>query len=67
MPGRQLLIATPGRPTALDERTLIPGYMTTGPARGKTQIPAGLSARIDFARVVVPRDAKISRTMRPSF
>ncbi|HWY43089.1 MAG TPA: TonB C-terminal domain-containing protein [Candidatus Sulfotelmatobacter sp.] len=53
------LIATPGRPTALDERTLIPGYMTTGPLEEKTQIPAGLPLESISARVVVPRDAKI--------
>lgn len=53
------LIATPGRPTALDERTLIPGYITTGPLEEKTQIPAGLPLESISARVVVPRDAKI--------
>jgi TonB family protein len=53
------LIATPGRPTALDERTLIPGYMTTGPLEEKTQIPAGLPLESITARVVVPRDAKL--------
>ena len=53
------LIATPGRPTALDERTLIPGYMTTGPLEEKSQIPPGLPLDSITARVVVPRDAKI--------
>jgi len=53
------LIATPGRPTALDDRTLIPGYITTGPLEEKTQIPANLPLDSITARVVVPRDAKI--------
>ncbi len=53
------LIATPGRPTALDERTLIPGTITTGPLEEKTQIPAGLPLDSISARVIVPRDAKI--------
>ena len=54
-----LLIATPGRPTALDDRTLIPGYITTGPLEEKTQIPANLPLDSITARVIVPRDAKI--------
>ena len=53
------LIVTAGRPTALDERTLIPGTMTTGPLESKTQIPAGLPLDSISARVIVPRDAKI--------
>jgi TonB family protein len=53
------LIATPGRPTALDERTLIPGTITTGPLEEKSQIPPGLPLESISARVVVPRDAKI--------
>jgi len=53
------LIATPGRTTALDERTLIQGYMMAGPLEEKTQIPAGLPLESISARVVVPRDAKI--------
>jgi hypothetical protein len=53
------LIATPGRPTALDDRTLIPGTMTTGPLEEKSQIPPGLPLESISARVVVPRDAKI--------
>lgn len=53
------LIATPGRPTALDDRTLIPGYIGAGPLEEKTQIPAGLPLDSITARVVVPRDAKI--------
>jgi TonB family protein len=53
------LIATPGRPTALDERTLIPGYITTGPLEEKTQIPANLPLDSITARMIIPRDAKI--------
>jgi len=53
------LIATPGRPSALDERTLIPGYMSTGPLEEETKIPAGLPLDSITERVVVPRDAKI--------
>src|SRR5262249_7344005 len=53
------LIAAPGRPTALDDRTLIPGYIGPGPLEEKTQIPAGLPLDSITARVVVPRDAKI--------
>src|SRR5215475_5781713 len=53
------LIATPGRPTALDDRTLIPGTITTGPLEEKTQIPSNLPLESITARVVVPRDAKI--------
>ena len=53
------LIATPGRPTALDDRTLIPGTITTGPLEEKTQIPANLPLESITARVIVPRDAKI--------
>lgn len=53
------LIATPGRPTALDDRTLIPGTITTGPLEEKSQIPPGLPLESISARVVVPRDAKI--------
>src|SRR5262249_30234435 len=53
------LITTPGRPTALDERTLVPGTVTTGPLEEKTQIPAGLPLESIAMRVLVPRDAKI--------
>lgn len=53
------LIATPGRPTALDDRTLIPGTMTTGPLEEKSQIPTNLPLESITARVIVPRDAKI--------
>ena len=59
------LIATKGRPTALDERTLIPGTITTGPLEEKTQIPAGLPLDSISARVVVPRDAKILPYVAP--
>jgi len=54
------LIATPGRPSALDERTLVPGYIGAGPLEEKTQIPVGLPLETITARVVVPRDAKIT-------
>src|SRR5262249_36254417 len=60
------LIATPGRPTALDDRTLIPGYIGPGPLEEKTQIPAGLPLDSITARVVVPRDAKIEPYHAPS-
>src|SRR6476646_6612395 len=60
------LLVTPGRPTALDERTLIPGTMTTGPLEEKTQIPAGLPLDSISARVVVPRDAKILPYIAPA-
>jgi hypothetical protein len=53
------LRATPGRPTALDERTLVPNTVTTGPLEEKTQIPAGLPLDSIAERVLVPRDAKI--------
>ena len=59
------LIATPGRPSALDERTLIPGYISSGPLEEKTQIPAGLPLDSISARVVVPRDAKILPYVAP--
>ncbi len=59
------LLVTKGRPTALDERTLIPGTMTTGPLEEKTQIPAGLPLDSITARVVVPRDAKIFPYIAP--
>ena len=60
-----ILIATKGRPTSLDERTLIPGTITTGPLEDKTQIPAGLPLDSISARVVVPRDAKILPYVAP--
>jgi outer membrane biosynthesis protein TonB len=60
------LIAKPGRPTALDERTLIPGTITTGPLEEKTQIPAGLPLDSISARVIVPRDAKILPYVAPA-
>src|SRR5438552_4205714 len=59
------LLVTKGRPTALDERTLIPGTMATGPLEEKTQIPAGLPLDSITARVVVPRDAKILPYIAP--
>src|SRR5256886_514547 len=59
------LLVTPGRPTALDERTLIPGTITTGPLEERTQIPAGLPLDSISARVVVPRDAKILAYIAP--
>jgi hypothetical protein len=59
------LLVTKGRPTALDERTLIPGTVTTGPLEEKTQIPAGLPLDSIVARVVVPRDAKILPYVAP--
>src|SRR5258706_6208520 len=59
------LLVTKGRPTALDERTLIPGTMTTGPLEEKTQIPAGLPLDSITARVVVRRDAKILPYIAP--
>ena len=58
------LIATKGRPTALDERTLIPGTITTGPLEEKTQIPAGLPLD-SIARVLLCRATrKFCRTLR---
>jgi outer membrane biosynthesis protein TonB len=59
------LLVTKGRPTALDERTLIPGTITTGPLEEKTRIPAGLPLDSISARVVVPRDAKILPYIAP--
>jgi outer membrane biosynthesis protein TonB len=59
------LVVTKGRPTALDERTLIPGTITTGPLEEKSQIPAGLPLDSISARVVVPRDAKILPYIAP--
>jgi periplasmic protein TonB len=59
------LIATPGRPSALDERTLIPGYLSTGPLEEETKIPAGLPLDSITERVVVPRDAKIFPYLAP--
>src|SRR5882724_9945428 len=59
------LLVTRGRPTALDERTLIPGTITTGPLEERTQIPAGLPLDSISARVVVPRDAKILAYIAP--
>src|SRR5260221_849035 len=59
------LLVTPGRPTALDERTLIPGTITTGPLEERTQIRAGLPLDSISARVVVPRAAKILAYIAP--
>ena len=60
------LIVTPGRPTALDERTLVPGYVGAGPLEEKTQIPAGLPLDSITTRIIVPRDAKIEPYHAPA-
>ena len=50
------LILTPGRYSALDERTLIPGHMSVGPLEEKSKIPTNIPLDSIAARVVVPRD-----------
>src|SRR5262249_3343091 len=54
------------RPTALDDRKLIPGYIGAGPLEEKTQIPAGLPLDSITARIIVPRDAKIEPYHAPA-
>jgi TonB C terminal len=46
------------RPSALDERTLIPPALPIVPLDGRTNIPASLPLDSIAARVIVPRDLK---------
>src|SRR5262245_50962551 len=50
------LIATPGRSSALDERTLVPSHYSAGPLETATKIPANLPLDSIAARTLVPRD-----------
>ena len=57
-------ISTRRRPTALDERTLVPATLPIVPLDGKSTIPSSLPLESIAARVVVPRDAKPSEYVR---
>jgi TonB family protein len=46
------------RPTALDERTLVPSTVTAGPLEAKSNIPSNLPLESITARTVVPRDVR---------
>lgn len=53
-------VSTRRRPTALDDRTLVPATLPIVPLDGKSTIPSSLPLESIAARVVVPRDAKPS-------
>lgn len=46
------------RPTAMDERTLVPAMLPIVPLNGQSTIPSDLPLESIAARVVVPRDVK---------
>ena len=46
------------RPTAMDERTLVPAMLPIVPLNGESKIPSDLPLEAIAARVVVPRDVK---------
>ena len=56
--------STRRRPTALDDRTLVPSTLPIVPLDGKSTIPSSLPLESIAARVVVPRDAKPSEYVR---
>jgi TonB family protein len=55
----------PGRPTALDERTLVPAGMPLQPLDGRTNIPASLPLGSISERTLVPRDIDFERIPAP--
>lgn len=46
----------PGRPTAMDERTLVPPGLPVFPLEGRSNIPASLPLESIAGRMLVPRD-----------
>ncbi|HEY2821996.1 MAG TPA: hypothetical protein VGJ06_13215 [Candidatus Acidoferrum sp.] len=56
--------STRRRPTALDERTLVPSTLPIVHLDGKSTIPTSLPLESIAARVVVPRDVKPSEFVR---
>jgi len=55
----------PGRPTAMDERTLVPAGMPLQPLDGRTNIPASLPLGSISERTLVPRDIDFGRIPAP--
>ena len=55
----------PGRPTAMDERTLVPTGMPLLPLDGRTNIPASLPLGSISERTLVPRDIDFERIPAP--
>ncbi len=57
-------VSTRRRPTALDDRKLVPSTLPIVPLDGKSTIPSSLPLESIAARVVVPRDVKPSEFVR---
>ncbi|MBZ5529251.1 MAG: energy transducer TonB [Acidobacteriia bacterium] len=55
----------PGRPTAMDERTLVPTGMPLLPLDGRSNIPASLPLGSISERTLVPRDINFERIPAP--
>lgn len=57
--------STRRRPTALDERTLVPATLPIVSLNGHSTIPSNLPLEAIATRVVVPRDLNIEEVQRP--
>ncbi|MBV9888013.1 MAG: TonB C-terminal domain-containing protein [Acidobacteria bacterium] len=57
-------VSTRRRPTALDDRKLVPSTLPIVPLDGRSTIPSSLPLESIAARVVVPRDVKPSEFVR---
>jgi len=53
------------RPSALDERTLVPATLPIVPLDGRSTIPANLPLEAIATRVVVPRDVNVDLVQKP--
>lgn len=59
------ITTTRRRPSALDERTLVPSTLPIVPLDGHSTIPANLPLEAIATRMVVPRDINIEAVQRP--
>jgi TonB family protein len=59
------ITSTRRRPSALDERTLVPATLPVVPLNGHSAIPSNLPLEAIATRVVVPRDIDIEAVQRP--
>jgi len=59
------IVSTRRRPSALDERTLVPSTLPIVPLDGRSTIPSNLPLESIATRVVVPRDIDVEAVKRP--
>ena len=59
------ITSTRRRPSALDERTLVPSTLPIVPLDGHSTIPANLPLEAIATRMVVPRDINVEAVQRP--